>query len=110
MNVGPPNDIRSVEEALRAAVAAVGDRVVEDRRRGWLGRGFEWRLSASCRLRYFRDSEGGSAELTVTTQGQENLRLHQRLKGEISAALRGRAAALQEGAPPSKKAQEARSE
>jgi hypothetical protein len=90
MSIGPPTEIRTVEECLRAAVAAVGERVTEDHRRGWRGRGFEWRLAAPIVIAYRRQTAEDTATITVTSRGAENVRLHQRLKGEIVVALRGR--------------------
>jgi hypothetical protein len=81
-------DLRPIEEALRAALQRSGIKIVEDRRRGWLGRGFEWRLDHRMRSTTQVPTGGDLPWIWVKTRGLENRPAHQVLKGQIQAAMR----------------------
>jgi hypothetical protein len=81
-------DLGPIEEALRAALQRSGIKREDDHRRGFLGRGFEWRLDQGMRLSTMVPTGDDLPWIWLKTRGLENRPAHQVLKGHIQAALR----------------------
>ena len=79
--------LQPLEEALRVALQSAGIGIVADHRRGWLGRGFEWRLERGMGLGLSLAGMNGLPSVWLRTRRMENRPAHQALKGHIQAAM-----------------------